>query len=134
MLRLEVKQPVNKFFVEPCRHLAIHNQGGRGSNAQLEQFVPGFFVDHDIFMGEFYFFAGQILCQCRTGASEGLRIQSDLPAAHNSILVYFFSRPNPDKPGKCLKCLKLWGRFRLRLRLRPDRSLRLYYKRLIFSA
>jgi hypothetical protein len=37
-------------------------------------------------------------------------------------------KPNPDKPEKFLKCLKLWGRFRLRLRIRPDRSLRLYKK------
>ena len=90
-LRSEVKQLVYKCSVESCRHLAIHNQGGRGSNAQLEQFVPGFFVDHDIFMDEFHFFAGQILCQCGTGASEGLRIQSDLPAAHNLMPRNFYN-------------------------------------------
>ncbi len=70
--RSEVKQRVDTNLVEPGHQLAIDNQGRCGSSAQFEQLVPGFIIDHDIFFGKFHPFAGQILCQCCTGASEGL--------------------------------------------------------------
>lgn len=70
--RSEIKQRVDTNLVEPGHYLAIDNQGRCGSNAQVDQLVSGFIIDHDIFFGKFHPFAGQILCQCRTGASEGL--------------------------------------------------------------
>ncbi len=96
-LRSKVQQRVDTCLVEPCHYLVGHNQGGCRANAQAEQLVPGFFVDHDIFFCEFHPFAGQILCQCCTGASEGLRIHRDLSVVHDCILVFLFmgSRRHP---------------------------------------
>jgi hypothetical protein len=36
-------------------------------------------------------FADQILCQCRTGASKGLRIHRDLLVPHDCILVFLLT-------------------------------------------
>jgi len=68
----KVQQGIDACLVKPYDHLAVYYQGGYGANTHAEQFIAGLFVDHQIFSHEFHPLAGQILCQCRTGASEGL--------------------------------------------------------------
>ncbi len=89
--RSEVQQRIDTCLVESDHHLAVHNQCRCGANAQVEQLVSGFFVNHDVFYGEFHPFAGQILCQCRTGASKRLRIHRDLLVPHDCILVFLLT-------------------------------------------
>lgn len=90
----KVQQGVDAHLVEPGHHLAVHHQGGRRANAQTEQLIPGLFVDHEIFSNKCHPFAGQILCQCRAGASEGLRIHRNFMVSHMaSFLVIDVSLP-----------------------------------------